>query len=194
MDTFPEGTQSPLARAVAAEVRGRLAAQRVTLREFAAEAGFNSHNYVAIRLRDEKPFTVDDVERISRYFDEDPVPFLKAAYDNHLERIWGDLHVLSRQLEQGNLVHLSAEEHEQLAGMGSGTVMVSTGNDPVITSGSFAHGTLAPRPDPEVEEALASAARKTGRKTERERAAAAINEALDNARGQSEEGADDETG
>lgn len=46
----------------------------------------------------------------------------------------------------------------------------------------------------EVEQVFATAARKTGRKTERERAAAAINEAMDEARGQSEDAAGDETG
>ena len=85
---FPEGTRTAFARAVAAEVRARIAAVRTTQRELAAGAGFASHNYLAIRLRDEKPFTLDDIDMLCAYWEIDPIPFLQAAYDNHSERIW----------------------------------------------------------------------------------------------------------
>lgn len=83
---FPDGTRSPFARAIAAEVRALLAVRRVGLRPFASEAGFDSHNYVAIRLRDEKPFTLDDVDRICGYFEEDPIEFVARADRNHRSR------------------------------------------------------------------------------------------------------------
>jgi len=97
MDTFPSGTESVFARAIAAEVRSRLAALRVNQRDFATDAGFSSHNYSSTRLRDEKPFTVDDVEKIARYFDEDADAFVNAAVQNHGERIWGELLDLGRK-------------------------------------------------------------------------------------------------
>lgn len=82
MSTFPEGTRWPFAREVSAEVRGRLAAKRMALRTFAEEAGFASHNYVAIRLRDEKPFTLDDLDQIAAYFDEPVQQFIDSAINN----------------------------------------------------------------------------------------------------------------
>lgn len=88
MTSFPEGSRSPFARAVSAEARARMAARRITLRELAAAAGFSSHNYLAIRLRDEKPFTLDDVDRISQFFEESALEFLSAAYDHHEDRLY----------------------------------------------------------------------------------------------------------
>ena len=85
---FPDGARSVFARAVSAEVRAAMAVRRMTIRAFATGAGFSSHNYLAIRLRDEKPFTLDDIDMICRYLDEDPVAFMKRAYDLHSEAIW----------------------------------------------------------------------------------------------------------
>lgn len=65
-----------------------MAAYRLTIRRLAAEAGFKSHNYLAIRLRDEKPFTLDDVDRICGHFGEDPEEFIHRALINHGERYW----------------------------------------------------------------------------------------------------------
>lgn len=89
MDTdFPAGTRSAFARAISAEVRAVMAARRITLREFAAGAGFASHNYLAIRLRDEKPFTLDDIELVCAYLEEDAPTFIGEAYDHHFDRLW----------------------------------------------------------------------------------------------------------
>lgn len=53
-------------------------------REFAKALGATAHNYWAIRLRDEKSFTLD-------VFEEDPSEFIAKAWDNHSERIWNEL-------------------------------------------------------------------------------------------------------
>lgn len=58
-----DGTQSHLGRCVSAEVRARLAAIRMSGATLAKLTG-KSQNYIAKRLRDEAPFTLDDVEDI----------------------------------------------------------------------------------------------------------------------------------
>lgn len=90
MTFFPEGTRTPFARAISAEVRAVMAARRITGRSLAKDAGFASNNYLAIRLRDEKPFTLDDIEIICAFLDEsdDSAEFIKRAVDNHAERLW----------------------------------------------------------------------------------------------------------
>lgn len=87
--TFPTGTRSALGREVSAEVRSRMAAERIGLREFAANVGFSSHNYVAIRNRDEKAYTLDDVELICHYYNEDPHVFIRKAIERHGDLVWG---------------------------------------------------------------------------------------------------------
>ena len=57
------GSKSSLARAVSAEIRARLAAQRTSGKKLAETVGL-SQNYIAKRLRDEAPFTIDDIELI----------------------------------------------------------------------------------------------------------------------------------
>jgi|SRR5690625_1240797 len=57
------GATTAFAQAVAAEVRAELAAQRISGSELAKRVGL-SQNYIATRLRDEKPFTLDDIEMI----------------------------------------------------------------------------------------------------------------------------------
>lgn len=90
MTFFPEGTRTPFARAISAEVRAVMAARRITGRTLAKDAGFASNNYLAIRLRDEKPFTLDDLSLICEYFDEGVTAFVQRAYDNHEERLWNE--------------------------------------------------------------------------------------------------------
>lgn len=70
---MPSGKQSesgPLAVAVAAEVRAAMGRQRVSGIQLAAMTGI-SQNYVAKRLRDEAPFTLNDIERICEVLHED---------------------------------------------------------------------------------------------------------------------------
>ncbi|HEY0889596.1 MAG TPA: hypothetical protein VGE38_08300 [Nocardioides sp.] len=90
MTDFPAGTRSAFARAVSAEVRALLGAYRLSLRDFASAAGFSSHNYLAIRLRDEKPFTLDDIDLVCAYFEFDASEFLRRCYENHIERLWAE--------------------------------------------------------------------------------------------------------
>jgi transcriptional regulator with XRE-family HTH domain len=91
METFPTGTATPLARCISAEIRARLAAERKTQRDLAAMVGATSHNYWSIRLRDMKPFTLDDLDLICAAWDEDPGSFVKTATEKHLEWVYAEL-------------------------------------------------------------------------------------------------------
>jgi transcriptional regulator with XRE-family HTH domain len=90
MRHFKEGSRSVLARAVSAEVRARMGARRMSQREFAEAVGFLSHNYVAIRNRDEKPYTLDDIELICSYFNEDPQDFIRRAMESHADDVFAE--------------------------------------------------------------------------------------------------------
>jgi transcriptional regulator with XRE-family HTH domain len=116
MDTFATGTESVFARAISAEIRARLAAERITGRQFAKAAGFTSQNYLAIRLRDERPFTLDDLERVCRYFGEDVPAFVQAAYQNHDERIWTQLMAMSEAGDRPDLAIAAHEEGASIVG------------------------------------------------------------------------------
>lgn len=87
---FKEGTQSILARCVSAELRARLAAKRISGKTFSAKVGM-SQNYFATRLRDEKPFTLDDINQIVLVLEdlnEEPADFILTAYRRHGEDVW----------------------------------------------------------------------------------------------------------
>lgn len=88
---FPSGTKSPFARMIAAEVRARIAAARMGQRELASDAGFASHNYLAIRLRDERPFTLDDVEQLCTFYEEEPKHFIETAVRNQADMVYAAL-------------------------------------------------------------------------------------------------------
>lgn len=100
MRDFDSGTESVTARCLSAEVRARLAAQRVSQRELAERGGWASHNYVAMRLRDEKPFTIDDLERLAEFFEDgnglDAVELLRLAIERQSGPIWDHLITQSR--------------------------------------------------------------------------------------------------
>lgn len=85
--TFPSGTATVFARCLSAEMRARAGARRITQRALAQGAGFNSHNYLSIRWRDEAPLTADDLERICDFFEITPEQFVSAAVDNHLDAV-----------------------------------------------------------------------------------------------------------
>ena len=64
----PSGKQpspSPLARAFSARVRMVMARDHVTMQSLAEKAGI-SRTYLGKRLRDDMPFTLNDVEAISK--------------------------------------------------------------------------------------------------------------------------------
>jgi len=60
-----------LARAVSAEVRAAMGRHRISGMQL-AERTKVSQNYIASRLRDESPFTVNDIENICKALGEDP--------------------------------------------------------------------------------------------------------------------------
>lgn len=95
-----------------------MSARRVTLREVAKAAGFGSHNYLAVRLRDEKPFTLDDVDLICAWLEEDPPVFLGRAWENHWERISYEAENASRKRRadrtDGDAVADIAAENDRL--------------------------------------------------------------------------------
>lgn len=86
---FSTGSSSILARCVAAEIRARLAAQRKSGKWLAEQIGL-SQNYVAKRLRDEAPFTLDDIELIVEAVElgSDPHDFIVRAFRRHNEEIY----------------------------------------------------------------------------------------------------------
>jgi DNA-binding phage protein len=64
MPTGKQPEPSPLARAFSSHVRVVMAQQRVTAQALAEKTGL-SRSYLGKRLRDEVPFSLNDVEAIS---------------------------------------------------------------------------------------------------------------------------------
>ena len=85
---FAEGTHSVLARSITAEIRARMAAQRISGKALAEQIGV-SQNYFATRLRDEKPFTLDDLDRIVQVIagEADPHVFIQQAHERQGEAV-----------------------------------------------------------------------------------------------------------
>ena len=65
MPTGKQPEPGPLSRRFSAHVRMVLARDRVTAQDLAARAGL-SRSYLGKRLRDEVPFTLNDVEAIGK--------------------------------------------------------------------------------------------------------------------------------
>lgn len=116
MSDFPQGTSSAFARAVSAEIRGIMGTRRWSLRDVATKAGFKSHNYLAIRLRDEKALTLDDVERLCAFLEEDAHTFIERAYKNHFERIYAEAEMERAEAERVEAVHLGRARRSQEVG------------------------------------------------------------------------------
>lgn len=77
----PSGKQpesGPFARAVSAEVRAVMARHRVSATLLASRAKM-SRSYLGKRLRDEVPFTFNDIEAICRAMREDMLGLIQAA-------------------------------------------------------------------------------------------------------------------
>lgn len=77
---FEIGTHSIFARAIAAEVRAMSAASRISGKQLAMAIGL-SQNYLAKRLRDEAPLTLDDIDAIGQWFDLPAGDIIKNAAD-----------------------------------------------------------------------------------------------------------------
>jgi transcriptional regulator with XRE-family HTH domain len=78
---MPSGKQSEsgqLAAAVAAEIRAAMGRHRVSGNQLAQMTGI-SQNYIAKRLRDEAPFTLNDVEKICDSLGEDYMGLMNGA-------------------------------------------------------------------------------------------------------------------
>ena len=77
------------ARCVSAEVRAQMAAVRITARDLAGRVGF-SQNYLSIRLRDERPFTLDDLPRVIEAlgYDGEVHEFIADATKRHTDNVW----------------------------------------------------------------------------------------------------------
>ena len=71
---------SSLARAVSADIRARLGAERRSGKWLAEQIGL-SQNYVAKRLRDEAPFNLDDLAAIAEAFGIAPTAWLDSKHD-----------------------------------------------------------------------------------------------------------------
>lgn len=101
-DDIP-GTRTHLARCISAEFRARMAAQRISGKALSAMAGM-SQNYLAKRLRDEAPFTLDDVEVLVEHVDVnfDPPRFIAEAIERNSDEVWAamDSQRLSRPLDR----------------------------------------------------------------------------------------------
>lgn len=69
---------SSLARAVSADIRARLGAERRSGKWLAEQIGL-SQNYVAKRLRDEAPFNLDDLAAIAEAFGIAPAAWLDST-------------------------------------------------------------------------------------------------------------------
>lgn len=87
-----DGSKSDLARCVSAEIRARMGAQRWSANRLAPLARM-SQNYLSVRLRDEKPFTLDDVEALLEVLApaQDWWQFFKEASERHAEDVWADM-------------------------------------------------------------------------------------------------------
>lgn len=68
----------PFARAVAAEVRACMAREWISATQLAARTGL-SRSYLGKRLRDETPFTLNDIEAIVSAFGGSMLDFMRAA-------------------------------------------------------------------------------------------------------------------
>jgi Helix-turn-helix. len=84
------GSRSPVSRAVSAEVRAILGAKRLSGKKL-AELMDLSQNYVAKRLRDEAPFTLDDIDLMVDALDLDysAATLISNAYDRYHDDIDG---------------------------------------------------------------------------------------------------------
>lgn len=67
------------ARAVAAEIRAAMARRRLSNAQL-ADLSSLSRSYIGKRLRDETPFTLNDIEAICGALGEDMPAFLEGAF------------------------------------------------------------------------------------------------------------------
>lgn len=84
---MPSGKQpepGPFARAFSAHVRMVMGRERITTTALGLATGL-SRNYLGKRLRDEAPFTLNEVELICKALNQDLVEFIRAAAGDEVE-------------------------------------------------------------------------------------------------------------
>lgn len=74
MPSGKEAPSGPLARATSAEIRAEMSRRRISGTRLAAAAGL-SQSYMSHRLRDQAPFTLNDIEAICEALGHDVLPF-----------------------------------------------------------------------------------------------------------------------
>lgn len=88
---MPTGSTSiagPFARAVSAEIRAEMGRLKMSGNQLAQAVGL-SQNYVAIRLRDAKPFNLNDVHEIAHALGIDVFEIMVRA-ENNLDQAYGE--------------------------------------------------------------------------------------------------------
>lgn len=78
MPSGKEAPSGPLARATSAEIRAEMSRRRISGTRLAAAAGL-SQSYMSHRLRDQAPFTLNDIEAICAALDQELCPFLATV-------------------------------------------------------------------------------------------------------------------
>lgn len=78
MPRRPETEPTPFSKAVTAAIRRLKADRRISNADITEKTGL-SGNYIAERLRDEKSFTLSDMELLGEYFGFEPGQFLVDA-------------------------------------------------------------------------------------------------------------------
>lgn len=78
MPTGKQPESGPFARAISAEFRASMARQRISGPQLAEMSG-RSQSYLSKRLRDEVPFTANDMEAICAALGEDLLHLVHAA-------------------------------------------------------------------------------------------------------------------
>lgn len=90
-----------------------MAAARMSGKKLAALTGM-SQNYLATRLRDEKPFTLDDISEIidALYDDIDPQKFVEQACERNSESIWHEVYGQDAKMSQGKYTLAARESND----------------------------------------------------------------------------------
>jgi transcriptional regulator with XRE-family HTH domain len=85
----PESEPSPYAKAATTAIRRLLADRRLAAADIARGTDLSA-NYLGERLRDEKAFTLSDIEQIAAFFDLDPAAFLVEVARAHADDVGTD--------------------------------------------------------------------------------------------------------
>lgn len=96
-------TETYFARCVSAEIRARIGAGRYLNQQLLGAVIGRSQNYISERLRDVKPFTLDDLGRLLAYFNEPERDFF-AACERHGDVVYDEMVELDLWPRSGSLL------------------------------------------------------------------------------------------